>query len=165
MEAREAELIAAAMSLVDTPFVHQQRQPGVGMDCLGCMILPPNMVGLPFEDCRTYSRNPNPRQLVREVARRMDLVKLVSDPSRLLDGVRHTSALDSVPRFGDIGLAWLNPMRQGRPHHAFMLVPGPDGTSAWMVHAWMEAKRVTWNPYVAPWTETTHSFWRYRWQP
>ena len=64
--------------------------------------------------------------------------------------------------FGDVGLCWIHQEIRGEPHHAFMLVPGPDGRQRWMVHWWMEVGRVSYNPYSSPWTENTHSFFQYR---
>lgn len=134
------------------------------MDCLGCMVLPPLAVGLPFEDYTTYARSPNPKQLLREVARRMDLVSTPGDSLDLVSDLRGVAlAASSTPRVGDVGACWLNPALRGRPHHAFMLVPGPRAEDGlWMVHAWMEAGRVAYNPYAGAWPEATHSFWRYR---
>jgi cell wall-associated NlpC family hydrolase len=56
-----ADVVAAARSLIDTPFHHQQRVPGVGMDCAGVIIWIGWELGLlPRSfDVTGYSRQPD----------------------------------------------------------------------------------------------------------
>lgn len=142
MPTREG-VAAAAMELVRlrTPFVHQQRQPGVGTDCVGTMVLSARAGGVEVEDYREYTRTPNPKQLLREIERRLTRIE--------------------APELACVGLCWINEALRDVPHHLFLLVSGPRLDSGWwMVHAWMEVGRVTYNPYSEPWVSRTHSYWR-----
>jgi hypothetical protein len=140
---RTTDVIDAVMRLRDVRFHHQGRNPDAGgVDCIGCLVVPAVSLGLAMPDYADYSRRPNPRQLLREIEKRMDRVE--------------------HPRFSDVGVCWCHPSLKGYPHHVFWLVPGPDGSSRWMVHAWMEHKRVCYNPYSDPWPENTYGFYRLR---
>jgi cell wall-associated NlpC family hydrolase len=51
------EIIAEARTYLNTPFVHQGRVKGVGIDCAGMMRLPAIFVGIEIEDVPAYSRS------------------------------------------------------------------------------------------------------------
>lgn len=53
------KLIKAAREYISTPFVHQGRLKGVGIDCAGMMVLPARSVGIFIEDVLAYSRMPH----------------------------------------------------------------------------------------------------------
>ncbi|MEM8828755.1 MAG: hypothetical protein AAGE96_05290 [Cyanobacteria bacterium P01_G01_bin.19] len=48
-----------ALTLVDTPFQHQGRKPGLGLDCIGVPIVVAQQLGLGDFDEVEYSRNPD----------------------------------------------------------------------------------------------------------
>lgn len=56
-----AEVVAAARSLLETPYVTHQRQAGVGVDCIGLPILVARMCGFvaPDFDINGYPMQPN----------------------------------------------------------------------------------------------------------
>ena len=55
---REA-IVAEARSWMNTPWSHQQRQKGVGVDCAGLIIKPLHTLNLSSFDIRDYERLPN----------------------------------------------------------------------------------------------------------
>ncbi|MCY1388639.1 hypothetical protein D9M71_34140 [compost metagenome] len=59
---REA-IVSAALEVLETPFVHQARVPGLGMDCAGVLVHCFQRLGLPYHDETGYPRNPYDGQL------------------------------------------------------------------------------------------------------
>jgi cell wall-associated NlpC family hydrolase len=51
-------IIKAARGLVGTPFHHQGRLPGVGLDCVGVVVLVARACGLEVVDPANYGRKP-----------------------------------------------------------------------------------------------------------
>jgi hypothetical protein len=58
---KRAEIVAAARSLLGTPYAEHQRTPGVGIDCAGVPIVVARMLGLKAADwdINGYSLHPN----------------------------------------------------------------------------------------------------------
>lgn len=54
-----SEFIAAARACLDTPFRHQGRLAGVGLDCVGLVVVAALEVGIPVIDNLTYPHNPS----------------------------------------------------------------------------------------------------------
>ena len=52
-------VVAEALKLVDTPYSHQGRKPGVGIDCIGLPILVAKNLSLGDFDEIDYGRRPN----------------------------------------------------------------------------------------------------------
>ncbi|MCY1441669.1 putative phage cell wall peptidase, NlpC/P60 family [compost metagenome] len=52
------EIIAVARSMLKTPFKHQARVPGLGLDCAGLLVCVCQELGVPIEDVQGYGRNP-----------------------------------------------------------------------------------------------------------
>lgn len=62
-------LVATARSYLGTPFHHQGRAPGIGLDCAGVVVCVAHELGLSSADVRGYPRQPDPmrfRALLRE---------------------------------------------------------------------------------------------------
>ena len=57
------DLIAAARACLATPFHHQGRQPGVGLDCAGLLIVALRAVGIEALDLPAYGRRPHGGEL------------------------------------------------------------------------------------------------------
>lgn len=53
------DLIAAARACLGTPFIHQGRQPGVGLDCGGLLVVALRAVGIEPVDMAVYDRRPH----------------------------------------------------------------------------------------------------------
>ncbi|MFW5970145.1 MAG: NlpC/P60 family protein [Halofilum sp. (in: g-proteobacteria)] len=58
-----ADVIAAARACIDTPFHHQGRQPGVGLDCAGLLVHAFSAAGHRTIDDHRYPRAPDPRRM------------------------------------------------------------------------------------------------------
>lgn len=72
---RVQAFVDAARACVDTPFKHQGRQPGVGIDCAGVVVCAWRAAGLAAADRRGYSREPQQRvlrQALLEVCDKVD---------------------------------------------------------------------------------------------
>ena len=57
-------MIAAARACLGTPFHHQGRSPGIGLDCIGLVIVALQALGLNVQDRADYGRRPDGRSLV-----------------------------------------------------------------------------------------------------
>lgn len=107
------EVIAAALAMLGTPFHHQGRVPGVGLDCAGVPV------------CIAWQLGLVPREWnVADYSARPDGVSL----KRICDDMMLPV---SAPTLGGCVLvAWGN----GPPQHLGVVVPMPDGALG-MVHA------------------------------
>lgn len=72
------DVVRAARSFVGTPFAHQQRTPGVGMDCIGLLVCTARALGIEHHDWQAYGRNPNGRTLVEKLSLSLDRVDVAS---------------------------------------------------------------------------------------
>lgn len=57
--------VAIARALVGTPFEHQGRQPGVGIDCIGVVMHVAHTLGITDYDRTNYGRSPHTDELER----------------------------------------------------------------------------------------------------
>lgn len=57
-------MVAAARGCIDTPFHHQGRAPGVGIDCIGLIIVAMKATGMVVRDRTDYGRRPDGRGLI-----------------------------------------------------------------------------------------------------
>lgn len=60
----------AATSLIGTPFHHQGRLAGVGLDCVGVVYAACRGAGIEVEDFRAYQRMPSAKEVEAELAKR-----------------------------------------------------------------------------------------------
>ncbi len=58
-------MIAAARACLNTPFHHQGRLPGVGLDCIGLVVVALRAVGVEVRDRQDYSTRPDGKSLER----------------------------------------------------------------------------------------------------
>lgn len=72
------EIIIAARACLDTPFKHQGRLAGVGLDCAGLAVHAIQSVGLPVSDLKGYGRVPNDGALKRIMDMQPSLVLIDS---------------------------------------------------------------------------------------
>lgn len=73
---RRREIIDAARSCLDTPFHHQARVPGVGLDCIGLIVHAANCAGAVAHDFVRYSRCPSPKVLIRELSKSVEWIPI-----------------------------------------------------------------------------------------
>jgi len=79
-----AEVLAAARSMIDTPFHHQGRQPGVGLDCAGLIVCAFAAVGIEVRDRAGYSRQPFPGNMSAALSENAELVRGELQPADVL---------------------------------------------------------------------------------
>ncbi len=60
------EIVACARSLLGTPYRHQGRQPGRGLDCVGVVVAIAQHFGISDYDIHDYPRLPEGDRLLRE---------------------------------------------------------------------------------------------------
>ena len=70
----QADVIAAARAWLGTPFRHQGRRKGVGVDCAGLIIGVAHDLGISDFDYTAYGHEPDGRTLHRLLAQHMDEV-------------------------------------------------------------------------------------------
>lgn len=107
------QIVDAAFTLIGTPFHHQGRVPGVGVDCIGVPIIVARMMGLVANDFDVsgYSAMPDGVELMK-----------------LADQYMQRSDSDEVG--GVTVVAW----RDGPPQHFGVVVPHPHGGLG-LIHA------------------------------
>jgi len=71
---RRDEFVAAARSYIGTPFHHQGRVPGVGLDCAGVIVCAAKECGYEIVDVAGYGRIPANGMLERMVAQHCDSI-------------------------------------------------------------------------------------------
>lgn len=72
------QVVQQARTWLGTPFHHQGRLKGAGVDCIGVIVGVCRELGIPVEDCQTYQRFPNGYALANELARQF--IKKHSQP-------------------------------------------------------------------------------------
>ncbi len=58
-------MIDAARNCIGTPFHHQGRTAGAGLDCIGLIVHAARVAGMDVEDCTDYGRNPDGIRLLQ----------------------------------------------------------------------------------------------------
>lgn len=69
-----AEVVAEARSWIGTPFVHQARLKGIGVDCIGLISQTAKAKGLLQADATDYSRTPDPARMRSALTQHLDPV-------------------------------------------------------------------------------------------
>jgi NlpC/P60 family putative phage cell wall peptidase len=57
-------MIASARACLGTPFHHQGRSPGLGLDCIGLVVVALTSVGFSVRDRADYGRRPDGKSLI-----------------------------------------------------------------------------------------------------
>lgn len=131
--ARRRRIVAAARACLGTPWVHQGRRPGVGLDCVGLLVAIARALGVAHVDLRAYPRDPTG---VLVPTLRRSLVEL---------------PLAMVPQLGDVVVFRI----RREPQHVAVIVDraGCRHGSRNMVHALRDTpvSRVVEHVYDAAW--------------
>ena len=130
-------IVEKAREYLGTPFHHQGRVKGVGIDCIGLLVGVANELGLQHEDFKQYGERPDPRQLLYYISRSCD---------------RTTNTLP-----GDILLFWF--IAPNYPQHAGI------ATDRGFIHTFRTARKVVEQPWTSAWKKHLYGVYRYRWQP
>ena len=78
------DIIKTAREYLGTPFHHQGRVKGVGVDCGGLAICVARDLGLPYVDVQGYSRTPSGGAFIRYLTASFDRVHVIEDGCILL---------------------------------------------------------------------------------
>lgn len=70
------EIVAAARACLGTPFRHQGRRAGQGLDCAGLAIHVARTLGYPVGDVSGYGRDPAPGQLRAALQKQPALIEI-----------------------------------------------------------------------------------------
>lgn len=135
-----ARVVAAARRHLGTPFHHQGRLPGVGLDCIGLLVAVARELGVPIEDDATYGRRPRPAQLLAGMGRNL---------------VRRLGC-DLTP--GSIVV--MGARRADLPQHVGILTPYAAG-SLGLVHTDAHVGRVTEHAFDDAARARVHSVWAF----
>jgi len=73
------QVVSQAQSWLGTPWHHQARLKGVGVDCIGLIVGVCEELGIPVQDSHEYSRFPDGYHLAKELERQ--LIKKHSEPT------------------------------------------------------------------------------------
>lgn len=138
---RVRRLLDAARACVGTPFVHQGRQRGLGLDCVGLLVAAAQAIEYPVADLRAYPPTPTPERLLE--ARLALSLDPVQEPEEIEPGDVLAFALASRERLAcHVGIA--------------------DAGGAFFLHAYLPARRVIRSRLDRRWRRRLHSVWRWR---
>jgi cell wall-associated NlpC family hydrolase len=127
-----AQITAAALSMVDTPFHAQGRLPGVGLDCIGVMVCAALACGIPIKDRTDYPLRAN-GELKKELEARLTRVY-------------------GAPQEGDIlMMRWT-----GEPHHVAIYI-----SENRIVHAYVGVGKCVVQTYNDYWREKVRGVYRF----
>lgn len=140
-----ADRLAVARNFLRVPFLHQGRNPDVGVDCVGLGVLYLRTLGIDVRDRTTYDRNP-------DGTLRDELVRVMGAP--IAEG--HGCWKHAQP--GDVlSLRFANLSRVPERHVA--IASELYGQPA-MIHADSREKRVVEHPMDARWQRRVIGVWR-----
>jgi cell wall-associated NlpC family hydrolase len=71
-----AEIVGYARELIGTPYQHQQRLPGLAMDCAAVPVHVGKKLGLSFDDITNYGRQPRPDEMKKALEGNLQRVSL-----------------------------------------------------------------------------------------
>lgn len=130
-----ADIIAAARECLGTPWHHQGRAVGIGIDCIGTIVHPARRLGIAHTDCTNYRRRPDGVTLVEHLEK--NLVRI--DPAA------------AGP--GDVLCMWW--ARADLPYHVGIVTP------VGILHSYALAKKVLEHEMTESWRNRVHSAWAY----
>lgn len=136
-----ADIVAAARACLGTPFVHQGRVRGVGLDCLGLMWVAARDAGVPIPDGQGYVRNPNPQRLRAELIARLDPISI------------------NEIRAGDLGEFWI--YRERLPQHVAVFCDYPGGGLS-LLHALYDSHGTVEHRFTEYWRRRLVAAYRFR---
>lgn len=132
-----AQVIAAARTFLGTPFHHQGRAKGAGVDCIGLIVEAARGAGIELRDRIDYPRQPIPAELIADLDANLDRV----------EPLKHKA--------GDVLVFWI--VDEFAPQHVAL------ATDAGMIHAWSGGmRRVQEHGITQGWRARLHSVWSFR---
>lgn len=100
------QLIEKAREYLETPWRHQGRKKGIGVDCVGLFACVLRDLGVPVKDRTDYSREPKPRELLGAILDHCNEipVMLAAEADLLTFWVRHPTKPQHIGLLTDVGL-------------------------------------------------------------
>jgi cell wall-associated NlpC family hydrolase len=142
---QRAAIISAARSLIDTPFLHQGRDPNVGLDCQGFIHAVCAAIGYQLSDWPNTHRHYGDDNLLR-TALETDFIRLPTPDSRPLDvAVSGDLLMIELPRRRNLHVGV---MAEGRHFAEFIHSVAFDGRGAVKadrLSRWKVVAAYTWN--------------------
>lgn len=138
---KRAEIVEAAMGLLETPFKHQGRAPGRGIDCVGVYIHVCETLGIDCLDTTGYPRDPHDGTLERELD--------------LQPGLERIPLIEA--KAGDL-LA----MRISRAPQHIAIHAGFIGGHPYIIHSSEEAGKVCWHRVDSTWRHRILMAYRFK---
>lgn len=134
------DIVTAARSALDTPFKHQGRRVGKGLDCAGLLVHVLTTLGFSVADRSGYSRHPSGSELEAAIA------------ENVASGVLVIVPLSSI-QSGDFVL-----MRfEGEKESRHLGIIGPGGS---LIHSWARVRKVCEHRIDAQWARRIVGAWR-----
>jgi len=130
------DAIEVARSYIGTPFHHQGRLKGKGVDCIGFLVLWARELGYTLQDFTDYSRDPDGKTLIARLSDQLDPVPIAR------------------AKWGDVLAFWF--VDPKLPQHVGVK------TQHGIIHTNMGIGRVVEHGYTKAWERRTHSAWRLR---
>jgi len=127
-----ADITAAALALVGTPFHAQGRLPGVGLDCIGVAVCVARACGIAVQDRIDYPLRPN-GELQAELECRLTRVR-------------------GEPREGDLLMMAFD----DAPHHVAIVV-----SESRIVHAYGQVRKVVVQDFTGHWRAKVRAVYRF----
>lgn len=135
-----SDIVTAARVYIGTPFHHQQRTRGYGVDCVGLVVCAARDAGLTVRDVTDYSRDPDGETLVGMLSAQLDPVRIGWEA-------------------GDVMTFWV--VRPGLPQHVGIFAHHADREWPTLIHAPV-GRKVAEHRLVPQMLEKLHSVWRFR---
>lgn len=133
------QVIGKAREYLNTPFHHQGRLKGVGIDCIGLIVGVAAELNMPYGDLSGYPRHPDGRTIIREFDKYM--AQIPSD--------------DLQP--GDVAVFWMR--RDKLPMHAGIVSDLHGGLG--LIHTWATTKFVVEHQIDDRWRRHMHCGYLY----
>ncbi len=142
-------VIIAARGYLGTPWKHQARVKGVGVDCIGLLVGAFNEAGTPIKDCIDYGKNPNPRRFLAHLARQF---RRISGANQLDVHADPSAWMAEQP--GDVLVFQFQ--GPNLPQHVGI------ATDRGVIHTYQSAGAVSEHALTHEWCRKVHSVWRVR---
>jgi cell wall-associated NlpC family hydrolase len=140
----EELVIQAARTYLGTPWKHQARVKGIGVDCIGLLVGAFREAGYSIADVRDYGRCPNPRRFLHHLGAQFD--RISGGDTESADPEAWTFA-----RQGDL-LVFV--FADGMPQHVGI------ATDNGVIHTYQTAGFVAEHALDGEWRARVHSVWR-----
>lgn len=122
------QIVKEARTYIDTPFHHQGRLKGIGIDCVGLLTCVASALGITDYDNTSYSRDP-------------DGVTLMQELQKIADEIDMQNA-----GVGDILVFWISSKSKKPQHLAIKTEKG-------MIHTYAHIKKVVEHSLGSMWTK------------